>query len=167
MKKKSEAHDALSLLFQQEGVPNVMVMDGALEQVQGEFCHKCRQAAIYVKQTEPHTPWSNAAESAIHELKHGLGHEMVQSRAPRCLWDHFCLERELYIHSHTALDIFSINGQVLETIISGETTDISPFALFQWYEWVMYHDTSIPFPKEQLVLGQDLGPAIDIGPAMT
>jgi hypothetical protein len=77
------------------------------------------------------------------------------------------LERESYIRSHTALDIFSLNGQVPETIVSGETADISPFALFEWYEWVMYHDTSIPFPEEQLVLGRDLGPAVDIGPAMT
>ena len=143
-----------------------MVMDGALEQVQGKFRRKCRQATVHVKQTEPHTPWSNAAESAIRELKHGLGREMVQSSAPRCLWDH-CLERESYIHSHTALDIFSLNGQVLEIIVSGETTDISPFALFKWYEWVMHHDTSIPFPKEQLVLGQDLSPTFDISPAMT
>ena len=107
-----------------------MVMDGALEQVQGKFCHKCRQAAVHVKQTEPHMPWSNAAESAIHELKCGLGREMVRSSAPRCLWDH-CLERESYIRSHTALDIFSLNGQVPETIVSGETADISPFALFK------------------------------------
>jgi hypothetical protein len=166
LKKKSEAHDALSLLFQREGVPNAMVMDGALEQVQGEFRRKCRQAAVHVKQTEPHTPWSNAAESAIRELKRGLGREMVRSCAPRCLWDH-CLERESYIRSHTALDIFSLNGQVPETIVSGETADISPFALFKWYEWVMYRDTSIPFPETPLVLGRDLGPAIDIGPAMT
>ena len=73
----------------------------------------------------------------------------------------------MYIRSHTALDIFSLNGQVPETIVSGETADISPFALFKWYEWVMYHDMSIPFPKMPLVLGRNLGPAIDIGPAMT
>ena len=42
MKKKSEAHDALSLLsFQCEGVPNSMIMDGALEQLKGKFCKKC------------------------------------------------------------------------------------------------------------------------------
>ena len=86
-----------------------MVMDVALEQVQGEFCYNCRQAAVHVKQTEPHTPWSNTAESTIHELKRGLGRKMVQSGALRCLWDH-CLERESYICSHTALDIFSLNG---------------------------------------------------------
>ena len=91
---------------------------------------------------------------------------MVQSGAPKHLWDH-CLEREAYIHSHTAHDIFSLNGQVPETVVSGKTADISPFALFKWYEWVMFRDTLVPFPDDQMVLGRDLGPAIDIGPAMT
>ena len=63
MKKKSEDHDALSLLFQCEGLSNVKVIDSALEQVQGKFHHKCRQAAIHVKQTEPHMPWLNSAKS--------------------------------------------------------------------------------------------------------
>jgi hypothetical protein len=29
MKKDTDAHDSLSLLFHSDGVPNVMVMDGA------------------------------------------------------------------------------------------------------------------------------------------
>jgi hypothetical protein len=33
MKKESEAHEALSLLFHRDGVPNVMVMDGEKVQV--------------------------------------------------------------------------------------------------------------------------------------
>ena len=41
MKKKSEAHEALSLLFQWDGVPNTMIMDGALEQLKGKFHKKC------------------------------------------------------------------------------------------------------------------------------
>ena len=51
--------------------------------------------------------------------------------------------------------------------MSGETADISPFALFGWYEWVMFRDTSVSYPDTPMVLGRDLGPAIDIGPAMT
>jgi hypothetical protein len=35
MKKEKEAHDALSLLFHRDGVPNVMVMDGTKAQVEG------------------------------------------------------------------------------------------------------------------------------------
>jgi hypothetical protein len=47
--KKSEAHKALLLLYQQEGIPNFMVMDGLKEQLLGNFCHKCRQAGSHVK----------------------------------------------------------------------------------------------------------------------
>ena len=77
MKKKSEAHEALSLLFQWEGVLNTMIMDGALEQLKGKFHKKCQEVDSHVKQLEPYTPWSNAAESAICELKHSFGHQMV------------------------------------------------------------------------------------------
>ena len=143
-----------------------MIMDGALEQLKGKFHKKCREVDSCVKQLKPYTPWLNAAKSAIRELKRGFGWQMVWSGAPKCLWDH-CLECEAYIRSHTAHDICSLNGQVPETLVSGETADISPFSLFKWYEWVMFCDTSVPFPDNQMVLGCDLGPAIDIGPAMT
>ena len=60
-----------------------------------------------------------------------------------------------------------MNGQVPETLVSGETADISPLVQFAWYEWVMFRDTSVTYPDDTMVLGRDLGPAIDIGPAMT
>ena len=68
MAKKSDAHETLSLLFAQEGVRSTLVMDGAREQVIGEFRHKARHADCHVKQTEPYSPWQNAAESTIREL---------------------------------------------------------------------------------------------------
>ncbi len=40
MKSKGEAHEALSLLFQCEGVPPLMVMDGSMEQTLGNFRQK-------------------------------------------------------------------------------------------------------------------------------
>ena len=166
MKKKSEAHETLSLLFSRDGVPNVMIMDGAREQVMGEFRKKCRQASLHVRQTEPHTPFSNAAESAIRELKKGVARQMVRAKAPKVLWDH-CVEREALIRSNTAHPIYELNGQVPETLVSGETPDITTIAEFQWYEWVKFRDTAISFPDDPIILGRDLGPAIDIGPAYT
>ena len=77
------------------------------------------------------------------------------------------LSMEAYIRSFTSLDIFALDGQVPETMISGETADISAFALFKWYEWVKFRDATVPYPQDKEVLGRDLGPAIDIGPAMT
>jgi hypothetical protein len=49
MKKKSESHEALSLLFHRDGVPNVMVMDGAKAQVEGKFRRKLRDAGCHIK----------------------------------------------------------------------------------------------------------------------
>jgi hypothetical protein len=115
--------------------------------------------------TEPYSPWQNAAEGCIRELKRGAGREMVRSQAPKPLWDH-CLERQALVRSLTALDIYGLQGEVPETHVMGDTGDISAAGLFRWYEWVMYRDTSIKFPLDNMVLGRDLGPSIDHGPAM-
>jgi hypothetical protein len=40
MQKKSQAHEALSLLVQRDGVPPVMIMDGSKEQTMGKFRQK-------------------------------------------------------------------------------------------------------------------------------
>ena len=108
-------------------------MDGAKEQTMGLFRCKCRKAGARVKQTEPYTLWSNAAKAAIRELKKGFGRQMLRARAPKRLWDD-CLEREAYIRFMTAHDIYRLDGQVPETIVSGEPADISPFAAFKRYE---------------------------------
>ncbi len=153
-------------MAQRDGVPPCVIMDGAREQTMGEFQRKARQAEVHVKQTEPGTPWSNAAETGIREVKRGAGRKMTLARSPAALWDH-CLELEGMIRSHTALDMYELEGQVPETIVSGQTADISPFVEFAWYDWVLYWDHTAKFPEEKEVLGRWLGPAIDVGPAMT
>ena len=81
------------------------------------------------------------------------------------LWDD-CLVLELYIRSNTAHDIYMLSGEVPETIMSGETSDISQFCEFEWYERVKFRDVAIQFPDDSLVLGRYLGPSIDVGPAL-
>ena len=104
MKKKSEAHEALSLLFSCEGVPPVMITDGSKEQVQGQFRKKLADADCWLKQTEPYSPWMNAAEGSIRELKRGAGRKMEKAGSPKKLWDHL-LELEALIRSNTAYHI--------------------------------------------------------------
>jgi hypothetical protein len=128
-------------------------MDDSKEQLLGKCHHKCQQAGSHFKQTEPYTPWWNAVEGAIHELKRGVGHEMVQSHAPKWLWDHECLEGETLIWSVMAHNIYSLDGQVPQTIVKGETAKNSTIALFCWYELVMFRDTSIPFPEDNIGTG--------------
>ena len=105
MQRKSEAHEGLFILAQRDGVPPVLVMDGAKEQVMGRFRQKARQMGVQIKQTEPYSPWQNAAEGAIREVKQGAGCKMAKMKTPAKLWDH-CLELEECIRSHTALSSF-------------------------------------------------------------
>ena len=46
---------------------------------------------------------------------------MLKTGSPNALWDH-CIELEALIRSHTALDIYSLKGQVPETLMSGQVT---------------------------------------------
>ena len=63
MKLKSEAHELLSLLFQQDGVPPVITCDNAKEMILGEFNKKLKEASCHLKQMEPFAPCFNAARS--------------------------------------------------------------------------------------------------------
>jgi hypothetical protein len=116
MKKEKEAHEALSLLFHRDGVPDVMVMDGAKAQNEGVFRRKLRDAGFHIKQTEPHTQSSNMGEGAVRELKKGVGRQMLHSGCPKRLWDD-CIIREACARSHTSLDIYGLEGQVPESKI--------------------------------------------------
>jgi hypothetical protein len=90
---------------------------------------------------------------------------MIKTRSPKCLWDH-CLEFEAYVRSCTSNNIYMTAGQVPETIMTGNTTDISHIAEFGWYNWVMYCDNEPSFTDDKLILGCYLGPAIDTGLAL-
>jgi transposase len=131
MKKKSDAHFGLSLMAQRDGVPTRIVMDGAREQTMGKFMKKAREMGCHVRQTEPYSPWQNAAEGAIREVKRSAGRKKARAGSPAKLWDH-CLELEGAIRSHTALDSYDLQGQVPETILSGQTADVSPYAECAW-----------------------------------
>ena len=81
------------------------------------------------------------------------------------LWDH-CIELESLILSHTALDIYELQGQVPETLLSGQTADIFPFIEHEWYNFVKWFDHGSSFPEPKEVHGRWLGPSMDIGLAM-
>ena len=105
-------------------------------------------------------------QKEIKELKKGAGHKLLTSRAPKWLWDD-CLELEAYIRSNTDHKIYKLDGGVPKTVMSGETSDISHFCELEWFQWVMFHDETAPFPDDMLKLGHYLGSSVDVGPAMT
>jgi hypothetical protein len=84
-----------------------------------------------LKQTEAYSPWQNAAESVIRELKKGAGRKIMVVLSTY----------ESLIRSNTAHDIYELGGETPEIIISGETPDISQLCELGWYE-CKYHDAS-------------------------
>jgi len=165
MRTKGQAHEALSLFASREGVPPNFVMDGAKEQVQGEFRKKMRQMQAGMKQIEPHSPWQNEAEATIREIKRGADRKMTKAKSPKCLWDH-CLELECLIRSATWRSSLENEGQVPHSIVLGQECDISSIAELCWYEWVRFYDTTARFPEPKEVYGRWLGPSPDVGPVM-
>ena len=133
MSCKSQAHDALGLLFAWEGVPPKMIVVGAKEMKLGEFARKCKEATCYLRGTEPYSPWSNSTKHEISELKKGAARKLTRSGVPRRLWC-FALEYKSYVRLHTAHDIYQLDGRVPETVVSGETADISPFCEFGFWD---------------------------------
>jgi hypothetical protein len=51
IKLESEAHEDLSLIFHRDGITNVMVMDGAKAQTEGQFRSKLRDAGFHTTHT--------------------------------------------------------------------------------------------------------------------
>ena len=56
MAKKGDVHEALYLLFQCDGVPPKMIVDGSKEQTLGDFEHKVAEDGCHLRQTEPEPP---------------------------------------------------------------------------------------------------------------
>ena len=166
MARKSEAHETLSILFKRDGVPPKIVADNSKEQSFGNFARKCREADCHLVNTEPHSPWMMAAEGCIKELKPGSSWKMLKSGSPKRLWDH-AIELEALIRSHTALDIYALQGQVPETIMTGQTADISNLYEYEWFQWVMYYEPPLSYPDDKMRIGRYLGPANHVCTAVT
>jgi len=129
MKRKGEAHETLLLMFHRDGVPPTMVTDGSKEQTQGNFRRKLREADCHLRVTKPYSPWQQATEGCIREIKRGSSCKTISMSSPKPLWDHW-LELEALVHSCTCNDIYMTAGQVPETIMTGSTADISHIAEF-------------------------------------
>ena len=78
MKNISQAHEALSLIFQRDGVLPAHVVDGSKEIIEGKLQSKLKCEGCKFKHTEPYYPWSNTVEGSIYELKKGAGQKTIK-----------------------------------------------------------------------------------------
>ena len=83
---------------------------------------------MYLKQLEPYNPLSNATEREreIKEVKKGVSHKLLRSRAPKHLWNDY-IELEAYIMSNTVHEIYKLDSEVPKTVMYGKTSNNSQF----------------------------------------
>ena len=74
---------------------------------------------------------------------------------------------KLKMDLHTALDIYVLEVQVPEPVMSGQTGDISDLCEFEWFQWVMLFQPKETYPDDKMFIDRCLGPVIDVGTAMT
>ena len=115
--------------------------------------------------TEPYSPWQQATEGRIRELKWGSSCKMLRMGLPKPLCDH-SLELEALVRSCTSNDIYTTAGQVPETLMTGDTANISHIAEFAWFNWVMFRDEVTSSPDKKKTLGCYLSPAMVTGSAL-
>ena len=142
MASRSEAHETSSLLFVRDGVLPAYICNNFKEMIQGNFEEKLKDAVCHLKQLEPYTAWSDAAERDIKSLRKGASSKLVWSRVPKCL------EFEPYIWSNTAQDIYKLDGEVCRTVMSGKTSDNSQLCKLECCKWVMFE---MKLPHSQMM----------------
>ena len=108
----------------------------------------------------------NLCEGEIRELKRGSTRKMLKRNVPKKLWDH-CIDLESRIRSATTLPRFDLDHQTPEAKMNGISADISDICEFEFYEWVMFNDSQATFPETKFHVGRWLGPAVDVGYALT
>jgi hypothetical protein len=116
-------------------MPNTIILDDAPVLFAGEFCLKCRQAGSYCKETESYSPWMSRAEGTIKELKRATQRAILKTQTPKRLWD-YCLQLQAKIRSNMAHDSTLLGGQTPETLMGGETADISELCEYDWFQWL-------------------------------
>ena len=158
MKLKYEVPLALKSFFKTVGVPPKIICDGAPEQIKGESRRLCNKVDTEIIQLERGTPWANRAEGYVGITKSETKTDLKISNCPMVLWC-YAVERRANILSASTRNIYELYGQVPQSKISGQQTDISSLAAFGWYEWVYYRDPGQTYPMASERLGRCLGPA--------
>ena len=126
--------------------------DNTKEMILDEFDRKFKEASCHLTQTVPFSRCLSVAEREINELTKGSGRKLIKSGTPKRLWDD-CKELESYTRLNTAHSIYKLDGEVPETIMSGEMSDISQSCELEWFDWVMFQDKMALYPDDHLKWG--------------
>ena len=70
-------------MFKRDGVPPRMIVENSKEQYLGEFRRNCHDVNFNLVNTEPYSPWQQAAEVCIKQLKKASSRKLISSGDPK------------------------------------------------------------------------------------
>jgi len=122
--------DALSKFVEIVGIPYVVVVDGAQEQVgrNTEFSRTCKFYKVQQHQTEPYTPKQNRAEATIGEVKKRWRNKMHSKNVPKQLWDYGLV----WVSEITNQTAHGPDARTPIEEVTGNTPDISEWLDFDF-----------------------------------
>ena len=110
--------------------------------------------------------WINHAERYVDIFKKSIMKYLKSSNAPLVLWC-YCVYLQSKSINATVRDNFHLYVQTPDTLITGQTTDISAICELGWYNWCYYRDTSSKFPSPVERLSIVIGTENHVGVAMS
>jgi len=159
-KAKSDHAVNMMQLIHDVGVPASIVSDGEKTLVCGKTWEVYREYRIDAKKTVPYSPWQNLAEASIRDIKIGCRHKLRQTAAPLQTWS-YCAIWVTGIRHLMASDNPMLNGVTGMEHVTGSTPDISPLALFDFWQPVYFLMPVEAYPHEKKVIGRWLRVAKD------
>ena len=143
MDKKGKSSDALKELCRYFGVPEHLTFDESREQMYKgtTFIKTVRHYNNDYQISDPDLHNQNPAEGIIRELRKKWFRTMIRTKCPKQLWYYgitLCSEVMSLAHSTTG----GINGVIPLERVTGETSDISEYLDFRFYNKVWYKENA-------------------------
>ena len=124
--------------------------------IYGRARDTCTEYRINQRYTVPYSPWQNAAEGSVREIKKGTRRKLRYTGAPRRTWS-YAAKWVVDVRRFLANDHPACDGRTGFEHVTGSTPDISPLALFDFWEPVQFLMPVEEYPYEKKHIGRWLG----------
>jgi hypothetical protein len=139
VERKTNAHEPLDLFVNECGAMELLISDGAKEQVgkHAEFQAKLKKHDIKSKVSERERSNQNPAEGVIREIRKKWCRQIFRTNCPRRLWNYGI---PCAIMRMPACYAGTLQGRTPMEALTGETPDTSEHLDFGFYDLVWYEE---------------------------
>ena len=158
MSSEGDYPRAMEDFIRENGAPYGMMSDNAKSEISFAAKNLHRLYCIRDRQSEPHYQHQNPVERRIQDVKHTTENVMDRVGCAAKFW----LIATLFVIG--LLNVMcNVNGEIPNSVVTGEMTDVSPYLSFHFWQEVFYEEPG----KNPEKLGRWCGPADGKGDKLT